>query len=112
MAARNVSLDTVIEAVRRSNNDVGGRLIQIGESEYIVRGIGYIRRVSDLENIVILAHYFPLSGVQQEWTIIARYTFSVEKTAEGWRIRKVVLDPIHYRGNMLGLEFVQGKQLI
>ena len=53
LAARNVSLDTVVEAVRRSNNDVGGRLIQVGESEYIVRGIGYIRRVSDLENIVV-----------------------------------------------------------
>jgi copper/silver efflux system protein len=53
MAARGVSLDTVIEAVRRSNNDVGGRLIQVGQSEYIVRGIGYIKRVSDLENIVV-----------------------------------------------------------
>jgi Cu(I)/Ag(I) efflux system membrane protein CusA/SilA len=53
MAARRVTLDTVVEAVRRSNNDVGGRLIQVGESEYIVRGIGYIRRVSDLENIVV-----------------------------------------------------------
>ncbi len=53
MAARGVSLDTVVNAVRRSNNDVGGRLIQVGQTEYIVRGIGYIRRVSDLENIVV-----------------------------------------------------------
>jgi Cu(I)/Ag(I) efflux system membrane protein CusA/SilA len=53
MAARNVSLDTVVSAVRRSNNDVGGRLIQVGETEYIVRGIGYIQRVSDLESIVV-----------------------------------------------------------
>ncbi|HEU4521280.1 MAG TPA: CusA/CzcA family heavy metal efflux RND transporter [Thermoanaerobaculia bacterium] len=53
MAGRGISLDQVIEAVRRSNNDVGGRLIQIGQSESIVRGIGYIRDVSDLENIVV-----------------------------------------------------------
>ena len=53
MAARGVSLDAVVNAVRRSNNDVGGRLIQVGETEYIVRGIGYIRRVSDLDNIVV-----------------------------------------------------------
>ncbi|HEX2059141.1 MAG TPA: CusA/CzcA family heavy metal efflux RND transporter [Thermoanaerobaculia bacterium] len=53
MAARNVSLDTVIEAVRRSNNDVGGRLVQVGQTEYIVRGIGYVRRVADLENVVV-----------------------------------------------------------
>ena len=53
MAARNVSLDQVVEAVRRSNNDVGGRLIEVGQSEYIVRGIGYVQRVADLENIVV-----------------------------------------------------------
>ena len=53
MAARGVSLDQVIAAVRRSNNDVGGRLIQVGQSEYIVRGIGYVRDVSDLESIVV-----------------------------------------------------------
>ena len=53
MAARNVSLDTVVSAVRRSNNDVGGRLIQVGQTEYIVRGIGYVKQVSDLENIVV-----------------------------------------------------------
>ncbi|HYO75100.1 MAG TPA: efflux RND transporter permease subunit, partial [Thermoanaerobaculia bacterium] len=53
LAARNISLDAVIDAVRRSNNDVGGRLIEVGQSEYIVRGIGYIRGVRDLENIVV-----------------------------------------------------------
>ncbi|WP_224244324.1 nuclear transport factor 2 family protein [Hyalangium gracile] len=59
-----------------------------------------------------VAHYFLLGGVPQEWTIIARYTFSTEKTPEGWKIRKVLLDPVHYRGNLLGLEFVQGKQVV
>ena len=53
MAARGISLDQVIEAVRRSNNDVGGRLIQVGQSEYIVRGIGYVKDVADLETIVV-----------------------------------------------------------
>jgi Cu(I)/Ag(I) efflux system membrane protein CusA/SilA len=55
MAARGVSLDDVVGAVRRSNNDVGGRLIQVGQTEYIVRGIGYVKQVSDLENIVVAA---------------------------------------------------------
>ncbi|HEX6160164.1 MAG TPA: efflux RND transporter permease subunit, partial [Thermoanaerobaculia bacterium] len=53
MAARGVSLDTVVSAVRRSNNDVGGRLIQVGQTESIVRGIGYIRSAADLESIVV-----------------------------------------------------------
>ncbi len=55
MAARGVSLDAVVNAVRRSNNDVGGRLIEIGQSEAIVRGVGYIRSVADLANIVVAA---------------------------------------------------------
>jgi copper/silver efflux system protein len=55
MASRGVSLDTVVEAVRRSNNDVGGRLLEVGQTEYIVRGIGYIRTIADLSNIVVAA---------------------------------------------------------
>ncbi|MCP3098796.1 nuclear transport factor 2 family protein [Myxococcus sp. K15C18031901] len=58
-----------------------------------------------------VSHYFDLGGVQQEWTLVGRYTHDVEKTAEGWRIRKVLLDPVHYRGNPLGLEFVKGRRL-
>lgn len=53
MASRGVSLDSVVEAVRSSNNDVGGRLIEVGQSEYIVRGVGYVRSVEDLANIVV-----------------------------------------------------------
>ena len=55
MASRGVALDAVIEAVRRSNNDVGGRLLEVGQTEYIVRGIGYLRSVDDLANIVVAA---------------------------------------------------------
>jgi len=53
MASRGVSLDAVVSAVRRSNNDVGGRLLEVGQTEYIVRGIGYVKSVSDLANIVV-----------------------------------------------------------
>jgi hypothetical protein len=37
---------------------------------------------------------------------------SVEKTPDGWRIRKVMLDPIHYRGNPVGQELLRGKTLV
>ncbi len=53
MASRGVSLESVVGAVRASNNDVGGRLIEVGQSEMIVRGIGYVRSVEDLANIVV-----------------------------------------------------------
>ncbi|AKQ64028.1 hypothetical protein A176_000940 [Myxococcus hansupus] len=59
-----------------------------------------------------VAHFFYAGGVQQEWTVVIRYTHDVLKTAEGWRIRRVMLDPIHFRGNPVGLDFVKGKRLV
>ena len=38
-------------AIKRSNRDVGGRLIEMSETEYMVRGLGYIKSIEDLENI-------------------------------------------------------------
>jgi Cu(I)/Ag(I) efflux system membrane protein CusA/SilA len=55
LASYGIALDSVVDAVRRSNNDVGGRLVEIGQTELIVRGIGLVRSVEDLQNIVITA---------------------------------------------------------
>ncbi len=46
-----IPLSQVKEAIRRSNNDVGGRLVEFAESEYMVRGLGYIQSVEDVKNI-------------------------------------------------------------
>lgn len=46
-----IPLKTVIEAIRRSNNDVGGRVIEASEREYMVRGRGYIQSLDDLRHI-------------------------------------------------------------
>ena len=40
-------------AIRRSNNDVGGRLIEMAETEYMIRGLGYIRSLDDIRNIAV-----------------------------------------------------------
>ncbi|MGO9093436.1 MAG: efflux RND transporter permease subunit [bacterium] len=53
LVAYNTSIDRVIDAVRAGNNDVGGRLVEFSGLEYMVRGIGYIKKVSDVENIVV-----------------------------------------------------------
>ena len=53
LSAYNVSIDRVIAAVRAGNNDVGGRLVEFTGLEYMVRGRGYIKKVSDIENIVV-----------------------------------------------------------
>ena len=46
-----IPLKMVIEAIRRSNNDVGGRVLEISEREYMVRGRGYIRSLDDIRII-------------------------------------------------------------
>jgi Cu(I)/Ag(I) efflux system membrane protein CusA/SilA len=53
LVAYNISIDRVIAAVRAGNNDVGGRLVEFSGLEYMVRGRGYIRKVSDVEDIVV-----------------------------------------------------------
>lgn len=46
-----IGLSQVIQAVRRSNNEVGGRVLEASEQEYMVRGRGYIHSVDDLRSI-------------------------------------------------------------
>ena len=62
LASYNIPLKKVRHAIMRSNNDVGGRLVEMAETEYMVRGRGYIRSIEDLNQI-------PL-GVTQEGTPI------------------------------------------
>jgi copper/silver efflux system protein len=51
LAAYKLPLDAVINAVRTGNNDVGGRLVEFSGREYMVRGRGYVKSLSDLENL-------------------------------------------------------------
>lgn len=53
LQAYNIPLSTVITAIKRSNNDVGGRLFEMGETEYMVRGLGYIKSIDDLKTIPV-----------------------------------------------------------
>ncbi|REK03282.1 MAG: AcrB/AcrD/AcrF family protein [Acidobacteria bacterium] len=53
LRAYGVSLERVKSAIQASNVDVGGRLVELSEREYMVRGRGYVRGVEDLENVVL-----------------------------------------------------------
>jgi copper/silver efflux system protein len=53
LAAYRLPLDAVVEAVRKGNNDVGGRLIELSGREYMVRGRGYVKSMEDLEKLVL-----------------------------------------------------------
>ncbi len=53
LQAYGIPLSKVKQAIKRSNNDVGGRLIEMAETEYMVRGLGYIRSLDDLNSIPV-----------------------------------------------------------
>jgi len=55
LATFRLPLDAVIQAVRRGNNDVGGRLVEFSGREYMVRGRGYVKSIADIENLVLRA---------------------------------------------------------
>jgi len=53
LLAYNIPLSKVKMAIQRSNNDVGGRLVEMSETEFMVRGKGYIQTVADVENVPV-----------------------------------------------------------
>ncbi|MCK4751862.1 MAG: efflux RND transporter permease subunit, partial [Planctomycetes bacterium] len=81
MRAHGVGLDEIFKAVKASNVDVGARTIEINKVEYVVRGLGFIKSVSDIENTVIkVSKNVPI------------YIKSIAKVALGPALRRGALD--------------------
>ncbi|MCX7047943.1 MAG: efflux RND transporter permease subunit [Candidatus Sumerlaeota bacterium] len=55
LRAYNVTLGDIYDSIARSNSSVGGRVIQKGNAEYLIRGVGWIRSVEDIRDTVITA---------------------------------------------------------
>ncbi len=53
LKAYNIPLYRVMEAVQNSNKDVGAKTIEINQAEYLVRGLGYIKKTEDIEMAVV-----------------------------------------------------------
>jgi len=53
LRAYGIPLSKVSQAIRDSNRDVGGRVVEMAETEYMVRGKGYLRGAGDIENLVV-----------------------------------------------------------
>jgi len=53
LRAYGIPLSTVIEKVRASTNEVGGRLLEMGGAQYMIRGLGYLRSLNDLEAVPV-----------------------------------------------------------
>ncbi len=53
LLAYNIPIQKVRMAIKMSNNDVGGKIMEMGETEFMVRGLGYIKSIKDIEEIPI-----------------------------------------------------------
>ncbi len=56
LLAYNVPVNMVEMAIMKSNNDVGGEVIEMGEMEFMIRGLGYIKSVDDVKNIPVMVN--------------------------------------------------------
>jgi len=55
LRAYGITLDRIAQVIRSSNRDVGGRVVEMAEAEYMVRGRGYLRGAADIEDLVLAA---------------------------------------------------------
>ncbi len=53
LVSYNIPIQKIRAAIKRSNSDVGGKLIEMGETEFMVRGLGYIQSIEDIKNISV-----------------------------------------------------------
>src|SRR5207245_3873090 len=53
LRAFGIPLSTVIDKLRASTNEVGGRGLEMGGADYMIRGLGYLRSLSDLETVPV-----------------------------------------------------------
>ncbi len=81
MRAAKVTLNDVYRAVKMSNLDVGARTIEINNAEYVIRGIGFIKKLSDIENSVVkVVNNIPI------------YVRDVARVTKGPALRRGALD--------------------
>ena len=81
MRAYGVSIEEVVDAVRMSNRDVGARTIEINRVEYVIRGIGFIKDLADIENAVVRAR-----------AEVPIYVKNVARVGRGPALRRGALD--------------------
>ena len=58
MRQYNIGLNQVVKAVKNSNQDIGAQTLEINQAEYLVRGLGYVKSVEDIENAVVTSADF------------------------------------------------------
>ncbi|MFN8574144.1 MAG: CusA/CzcA family heavy metal efflux RND transporter [Gemmatimonadaceae bacterium] len=91
LRAYGIPITTVIQAVQRANNDVGAMVVELSEREYMVRGLGYLKSIGDIERVVVGA---TVGGTPLRLTQLARVTV-------GPAVRRGIAD-LDGRGDAVG----------
>ena len=58
MRQYNIGLHHIVKAVKESNKDIGAQTIEINNAEYLVRGLGYVKSIADIENAVVTSENY------------------------------------------------------
>ncbi len=58
MRQYNIGLSAIVKAVKESNQDIGAQTLEINQAEYLVRGLGYVKSIADIENAVVTSKNF------------------------------------------------------
>lgn len=58
MRQYNIGLSDIVKAVKESNQDIGAQTLEINQAEYLVRGLGYVKSIADIENAVVASENF------------------------------------------------------
>ena len=58
MRQYNIDLSAVVKAVKENNQDIGAQTLEMNQAEYLVRGLGYVKSIADIENAVVTSDNF------------------------------------------------------
>ena len=81
MRQYDLSLDQVVQAVKTNNKDIGAQTIEINQAEYLIRGLGYVQTIADLEDAVVSAKDYVSIRIKD-----------IAKVVEGPANRRGILD--------------------
>lgn len=65
MRQYNISLADVVTAVKRNNQDIGAQTLEMNQAEYLIRGLGYVKSIEDIENAVVTSNDFTAIRIKE-----------------------------------------------
>ncbi|MUH37446.1 efflux RND transporter permease subunit [Zobellia amurskyensis] len=69
MRQYNIGLSDIVKAVKASNQDIGAQTLEMNQAEYLVRGLGYVKSVADIENAVVTSENFTAIRIKDVATV-------------------------------------------